>query len=226
MDNIKNKYKFKEEIFRDRVFIAVIILMFVGGIIAYPYLPDKIITHWNIQGQPDDYMNKFLGTFLFPAVSLAVYLLMLAVPLIDPKRENYARFKKGYRLIRRGLILFFSGLYIISLIYNLGFEVDIGRLVTAGVGILFLIIGNYMPQIRHNYFVGIKVPWTLASEEVWIKTHRLAGKIYVLSGVILILIVFLPAVLRFWILMTVVIGGNAVSVVYSYYLYKKIEKVE
>ncbi len=219
---IKNQdYNVKEEFRKDWPFVLLIIGMFIIGIITYNYLPDKIIIHWNIQGEPDNYMSKLPGTFFPPLLAIGVYILMLYTPLIDPRSQNYAMFKKGYRYIRRGVIFFLGVLYIVSLLYNLGYKIDIGKVVSLGLGILFIIIGNYLPQVRHNYFVGIKAPWTLADEEVWRKTHRLGGKLFVAGGIAILISLFLSASIRFGVVIGVAIGVTVIGYIYSYIIYKR-----
>jgi len=111
-----------------------------------------------------------------------LYLLLILLPLADPRKENYVRFANAYAFLRWALLIFMYGLYVVSLLVSLGYAVDTGLFVKAGVAVLLTIIGNFMGQFRHNYFVGIKTPWTLANEEVWQRTHRLGGRIWVLCG--------------------------------------------
>lgn len=223
--NRNNKdYDIKKEFKKDWYVLIIIAALFIVGILTYPFLPDQIASHWNLKGEVDDYMGKFMGTFLLPFLCLFIYGMMLATPLIDPRKENYGKFKKGYRFIRIGMILFFAGLYLVTIAFNLGYKIDVGKMVTLGLGVLFIIMGNYLPQVRHNYFMGIKVPWTLASEKIWRKTHRLAGKLYLFSGIIILFSVFLGDVVRFWLLMILLIGSSLAATVYSYIIYQREER--
>jgi len=149
---------------------------------VYPYLPDQVPSHWNIHGQVDAYSGRFFGAFFEPLLAPVLYLLLILLPLADPRKENYVRFANAYAFLRWALLIFMYGLYVITLTASLGYPVNMGLFVKAGVAVLFTIIGNFMGQFRHNYFVGIKTPWTLANEEVWQRTHRLGGRIWVLCG--------------------------------------------
>jgi len=215
------KYKIKSEFKHDWFLFLVILAVILLSVLAYPRLPEKMATHWNLEGKVDGYSPRLFGAFLLPLMTLAIYLMMVIAPVFDPRRENYPKFIKGYRLFRLVLVLFLTGLHLLILGFNLGYPLDIGRAVTLGVGILFALIGNFFPQIRHNYFFGIKTPWTLASEQVWRKTHRLGGKLFLGSGLLLMLSVFLADKPRFLLLMALVLGSSLVTMVYSYVIYKK-----
>ena len=200
------------------VWMAVLLL---AAVVVYPHLPERVPIHWNFQGQVDGYGSRAFGAFFAPLLCVGIYLLMLFLPLIDPKRQNYARFAGAYRLLRWGMVLFFSGLYLVTLLVSLGYLLDVGALVKAGVGMLLMLIGNFMGQFRHNYFVGIRTPWTLASEEVWDRTHRLSARLWVAAGLLLIALSPVGAVWAayayFALLMTVVF----VPIVYSYWRFQK-----
>lgn len=154
----------------------------VVAFFVYPHLPDQVPSHWNIHGQVDAYSSRFFGAFFEPLLAPALYLLLILLPLADPRKENYVRFAGAYAFLRWALLIFMYGLYVVTLLASLGYTVNPGLFVKAGVAVLFIIIGNFMGQFRHNYFVGIKTPWTLADEEVWRRTHRLGGRIWVLCG--------------------------------------------
>lgn len=158
---------------------------------------------------------------MMPLLALGILFMMLLLPLIDPRKENYHRFISSYRVIRSVLIVFFAGMHFLLLSVSLGYDISIGKFVTLGVGILFFILGNYMPKVRHNYFMGIKNPWTLSSERVWKKVHRLAGKLFVVSGIIIFSGIFLSDLVRFWLIMTCVIGSSLISIIYSYLIFRR-----
>lgn len=215
------KYEIKTELKRDWFLLLVLLVMVILSVLAYPSLPERMATHWNLEGEADGYSSRLIGAILLPLTATALYLLMVVLPVFDPRRENYPKFIKGYRLFRLWFILFLAGLHLLSLGFNLGYPINIGQAVTLGVGIFFALVGNFFPQIRHNYFFGIKTPWTLASEQVWRKTHRLGGRLFCSSGLLLMLSIFLPNKPRFWLLMFLLLGSSLVTMVYSYLLYKK-----
>lgn len=162
----------------------VMTLILALAVAVYPHLPERVPAHWNIYGQVDRYTTRAMGAFMAPLLNLGIYLMMLFIPLIDPKRDNYTRFARAYRMVRWGTVLILSLLYLVTIAAAVGYRVNVGMMVKSLVAILFIIIGNLLGQIRFNYFVGVRTPWTLSSEEVWQRTHRLSGKVWVLGGLI------------------------------------------
>lgn len=211
----------------DYLLLALIVLSFIPGLVLYGQLPAQMPTHWNVYGQVDGYSSKAVGTFLFPGINLAMYFLFLFLPQLDPKRKNYDLFSGSYTIIRWTIHLFMLILYFITLYSALRFArgedtLDISILVPAAISVLFIVIGNYMGRFRHNYFIGIRTPWTLANEQVWQKTHRLGGKLFVLTGVLGLIGIFLNPVLRFVIFLGGVGALLIITTVYSYWLFRKL----
>lgn len=211
----------------DLVLLILILLSFVPGLLFYGQLPDRVPTHWNVYGQVNGYSSKTVATVLFPGINLVMFFAFLILPRLDPKRKNYTLFSGSYTIIRWTMHLFMLALYFLTLVTTLRLAqgqtgLDISRIVPAGVSVLFIIIGNYMGRFRHNYFVGIRNPWTLANEQVWQKTHRLGGKLFVLVGILGIIGVFFSPVLRFALFMGGVAALLVITTVYSYWVYRKI----
>ncbi|NLG33552.1 MAG: SdpI family protein [Syntrophomonadaceae bacterium] len=154
----------------------------ISAFLVYPHLPEQVPSHWNIHGEVDGYSSRAFGAFFMPFLAILMYLLLLFLPLLDPRRDNYPRFSKAYTFLRWSLVVFFSILYGVTILVALGYDLNVGMIVKAMVAVLLIIIGNYMGQFRHNYFVGIRTPWTLANEEVWQRTHRMGSRIWVLGG--------------------------------------------
>ncbi|WP_083774340.1 SdpI family protein [Ammonifex degensii] len=148
---------------------------------------------------------------------------MLVTPLIDPRRRNYARFAGAYRLLRWSFVLFMAGVYSVWMAAALGYPVDIGLAVKMGISLLFLAIGNVMGQVRHNYFVGIKTPWTLASEEVWQRTHRLAAKVWVLGSLACLPLAFCQGLWAEVTFFSIIVLMVLVPAVFSFLCYRSLE---
>lgn len=194
--------------------------MLIAGFLIYPHLPDRVPSHWNFRGEVDAYSSRLFGAFFAPLLSTGIYILLVVVPLLDPRRENYSRFAGAYRFLRWGLVFFMSALYAVTVLNAFGYGVDVGFVVKVLVGVLFILIGNFMGQFRHNYFVGIRTPWTLANEAVWQRTHRLAAKVWVAGGIICLGV---APVQNIWgvCIFFAAIGVMAVlPVAYSYYLFR------
>ncbi|MBZ4687378.1 MAG: hypothetical protein PWQ96_205 [Clostridia bacterium] len=200
--------------------LGIIIFSLVVGMLVYSHLPDRVPTHWNIRGEVDGYSGRFFGAFGLPLITLGVYILMVFLPRIDPQRTNYSKFPRAYNVVMVGLVLFFLSLYTITLLAAFNYPIDVGRFVRIAIGILFVAMGNYMTQIRHNYFFGIKTPWTLASETVWRKTHRLGGILYVGAGILILSSILTSDKVGFVITIGSVIAVIIISTIYSYLIFK------
>ncbi len=201
--------------------MGLVILSFVISFLALPYLPEQVAIHWNTAGEPDNYSHKYFGAFFMPLVIVGLLLLLNIVPKIDPKKKNYEKFKSSYVIMMNSLGLVFIIIHLGTIGFNLGYNIDISFIVPLAIGVLFIIIGNYMPKFKHNYLVGIRTPWTLANETVWNKTHRLGGKVFVIMGLTAILTIFLEGDWRFIIFLSVTLGGVAYLFIQSYFYFKQ-----
>ena len=220
---MNKNYDYKQEMKKDWYLFLLILVMFLSGIALYSRLPDQIPIHWNIEGEVDDYASHFWGVFMLPFTNLLVLLIFTFMPLLDPRKENYPKFSRSYRAIKAITVVFFAVLHFLVLAFALGYELDISRIVVVGAALLFIVMGNYLPKVKHNYFVGVRVPWTLASEKVWKKTHRFAGKLFVISGIIIFLSIFVSEIIRFWLIMICALVTSLASMVYSYLVYRQEE---
>ncbi len=198
-------------------------LMIVVGAYFYDKLPDQIPVHWNYAGEIDAYGPKTTHLFMIPAITLVMMILFVLLPKLDPKKDRYEKFADIYEIIQLAILGFMVYMYFITIAAALNPLVDVTFYVLFGVGVMFVLMGNYMGKIRQNYFVGIKTPWTLDNEEVWNKTHRLGGWCFVFSGLIFVLQAF-TGVVDWWLFVTAILISVAVPIGYSYWLYKKIKK--
>ena len=204
----------------------VLSLLFIAIITAvaaylYPSLPEQIPTHWNIQGEVDDYTPKPWGVIVLPLAAILVFVIMKLIPLISPKGFRTDQFMDVINIFTVTLVGFMSGIGLMVLLAASGRSVQMNEMVFAALGLLFIVLGNYMSKVRKNFFIGIRTPWTLASDEVWSRTHRLGGWIFVLIGSFM----FLNAFIQFpqaWLIGAIVILA-LVPVVYSFVLYRRIE---
>lgn len=203
--------------------LFVILIMLLVGAAFYNSgcLPDKLPTHWNIKGEVDGYGSKGFVLLFFPLLTLALYVLMLLVPLIDPLRKNYQKFKKAYFFIRLLLILFFAALYFYTFLAAMGTRLGIKYFMIPLLSLLFIGLGEALPQIKRNYFAGIRTPWTLNSDIVWQKTHQFAGKTFMAAGLVSLLALF-TGQFAFWVFMVIIIAGALLPVAYSYWIYRQL----
>lgn len=206
------------------ILLGLILLSFAAGAALYHHLPPRVPIHWNIYGEIDGYGSRLTGAFAIPGITLAAYIGMLITPRIDPKRANYAKFTGAYSAFVTVFVLFMLGLYATTILVAFGYDLNVGMITQIGVGLLLMVMGNYLTRVRHNYFFGIKTPWTLASEIVWRKTHRTGGILFVISGLLIIASVVTSPEVRFAITVGSALGVSLVSMVYSYLVYRKLEK--
>lgn len=169
------------------VSVAVVAVMLVASTWAWFQLPAdaQVPIHWGADGQPDDWADKTVGLFLMPAIAAGVALLLALIPRFEPRRANLERSAKSYGAVWIGVMLLLGGLHLLAISVALGAEMDLTRIVFVSVGLLFVVIGNYLPKVRPNYMMGIRTPWTLASDLSWTKTHRVGGRLFVIEGIAL-----------------------------------------
>ena len=195
----------------------ICLLPIIVGALVYKRLPEMIATHFDLNGNPDGWSSRAFAVFGLPAILLAVNLLLPFMLRADPKHENMSGALVNITIWTIPVLsLVCSGL---TLGRALGYDVRIERVLPVFMGVLFILIGNYLPKTKQSYTMGIKLPWTLASEENWNRTHRLAGFLWVLGGIYFIVVSFIGwSVTAFVIPLAVMV---LVPMVYSFLLYRK-----
>ncbi len=194
----------------------VTLIPVVVGLILWDKLPDQVPVHWNINGEVDDYATKTQAVFAMPLVLVAFQWICVLGTSLDPKKQNVN--DKMFTLVL--WIIPVISLLCNSMVYAtaLGHKISVEIIMPLFMGALFVVIGNYLPKCKQSYTVGIKLPWTLDDEENWNKTHRLAGFLWVISGIVIMATAFLGV---FWIFFVLLIPMVIIPFVYSYILYKK-----
>jgi uncharacterized membrane protein len=205
--------------------IIWLILLIPFAVIAYYWnqFPEQIPSHWNMQGEVNDYSGKFAGLFLMPLVNIGLYILLLALPYIDPKKANYPLFKHQFYTLRVIIHSFLSGIFLTVIFSILNNTLSAPKIIPLAVVFLFLVLGNYLGTIRPNYFIGVRTPWTLANEDVWVKTHRFTGKLWVFTSFIMLIVISLMPMNKLFMIAYIVIL-TVPSFIYSYLEFKKTEK--
>lgn len=192
----------------------IILLPLAAGLLLWNQLPDPMPTHWGANGEIDGWSSKAFTVFALPAFMLGIHWLAMFATSLDPKNKNITG--KPLQLIFWICpvisVLTFSMIYVAAM----GVEVNINLLISPMLGLLFIIVGNYLPKCRHNYTLGIKIPWTLHDEANWNATHRMAGPVWVAGGVLILISVFVPVLMLVAITLMIII-----PTVYSYIYYKK-----
>lgn len=199
------------------VFIWMITFVFVIGVF---FLPKTVPVHWDVNWNIDRYGSRY-ELFIVAFIPLLTYYGMLFTKKIDPHRKGILSREKTYDLIRTWLsllmILFAGFIYVMTIKPHMN-----GTFILCFLfGFMFIGLGNYMPKIPKNYFLGIRTPWTMASEYVWKKTHLLSGYAFVISGVLIILSGFISKEALFIVLLGVIFIDMFIAYVYSYKVYQK-----
>lgn len=194
----------------------ITLLPILAGLLLWNRLPDQMAIHWGADGAANGWSSKPVAVFGLPVLMFIVEWICIWATLSDPRKKNISE------KIFRAMVW---GLSILSVILNgscyfiaMGEVVNMNILVFLSLGVFFTIIGNYMPKTKQSYTMGIRLPWTLDSEENWNRTHRLTGFIWSICGLCMIVNAFMQWK---WLSLTIIVTMILVPCVYSFILYKK-----
>jgi len=202
---------------------GIILLSFAIGIYLYPQMPDSLPSHWNAAGEVDGYMPKFWGLFLLPLMSAGLFLLFLAIPMIDPLKHNIAKFRKYFDRFILLIMGFFLYIYLLTILWAFGLTFNFIYAMVPAFSVLFYYAGVLTENAKQNWFIGIRTPWTLSSEKVWDKTHKLGGKLFKLAALVGLLgLLFQDYAI--WIVIIPVIFVAVYTIFYSYLEFQKESK--
>ncbi len=204
--------------------IIVLILIagaILAGLLLWNQLPDPMASHWDVNDQVNGYMSKFWGVFMVPLMALGMFLLFLVIPSIDPLKANIAQFRDAFNLFIVLIMVFMLYVHGLSLAWNLGYtDFKMSTSMLPAMGLLFIFIGFMLRKAKRNFFIGIRTPWTLSSDMVWDKTHRLGAVLFMVSGVLTLVGGFFGGMVAFWMLFVPLMGSTIFLLVYSYVLYR------
>jgi uncharacterized membrane protein len=219
---LKNKAMEKINLKKEIIFWVLIVLPVLYVLYVWNQLPAQVPIHFNIHGEPNGWTGK-PGIFILPGVNLFIYLLLLFLPEIDPKKMSYEFFRSNLHKIRLLLTAFLS--VITFLATNAAVTGHIGHLVSALLLLLFTLLGNFMINLKPNWFIGIRTPWTLSSDTVWKKTHLVFGRIWFYGGAVgFILVLLVPGKLANHLAFGFIIVSAVAAFIYSFWLFKQEEK--
>ncbi len=197
--------------------LLILAAMFAVGVLRWSTAPQRMPMHWNLRGEVDRFGGRLEGLFFLPLVALLLYGLLLALPRLDPHRANYNSFAGAYHALRLVLLLF-MGLMHGALLWG---GARMPSLMGLLVGVLLTVLGLLLPRLGTNWFAGIRTPWTLSSQLSWEKTHRLAGRLFVAAGLVMLVVSQLNGT-WLWRLMAPVIGAAVLlPVLYSYWVWRE-----
>lgn len=202
--------------------------LFVVGAFAvvaafYDRMPDRVPTHWNARGEIDGYMSKPWGPLVGPLAGLGLVALLSVLPRVSPEKFTMERFRRAWAVIVTALAAFLFAVTLAVTLVGAGIPVDVPRVIGASIGVLFLVLGNFMGKLTPNFFAGIRTPWTLSNEEVWLRTHRLGGKLFFAAGAAGLVGALLRPEIGVAVILVGAVVAGVVPVAYSYVLWRRLE---
>lgn len=206
---------FKKNKWKLLITSVVILLPIVFGMLVWDQLPEQMITHWGVDGTADGRSKREFAVFAVPIFILLVHWLCIFCTSKDPK--NAGQSSKVFDMVL--WICPITSLFVGGMMYMAALEKEVKpySFVSLFLGLLLIVIGNYLPKCKQNSTIGLRVKWTLEDEENWNATHRFSGKVWVVSGVLVMACVFLPEALSFYFILVFVLIPALLSGGYSYY---------
>ncbi|HEY5629105.1 MAG TPA: SdpI family protein [Candidatus Limnocylindrales bacterium] len=202
------------------VVLALMLAIAVWGL-AVVGIDAQVPIHWGASGEVNGYGPAWLGFLMTPAVTLAMVALFSVIPRVEPRRRNLERSGSAYLTLANTIVVLSLGLQAVLVLAGTGHAVPVALVIGGGVGILFAVLGNVMGTVRSNFLFGIRTPWTLTSELAWDRTHRLAGRLFVVGGLVTFLTSFSGStVLLLIVLLGVVILTATLGTIYSYQVWR------
>ncbi|QJW89397.1 DUF1648 domain-containing protein [Spirosoma taeanense] len=201
--------------------VAPWLLVFAYMALSWNQLPARIVTHYDMQGNPDGWQRKETAALLAVGLGVLLYVLMRFLPRFDPKgRIQSSNYHKLRFVISFFLAAVFGGMW-----YVAGHPIDnqlVQTLLMALVGLMIAGIGNYLTTVKPNWFVGIRTPWTLESETVWRRTHQLGGRLMVAGGLLSTVLAFvIPMVYKIGVVVGIIVAVSIIPLVYSYVYFRQ-----
>ena len=198
---------------------VIILLPIIAGLIFWNKMPESMSVHWGMNGEPDGWGSKILFVFLVPVFLLAIHWFTVFLTAKDPK--NKEQNEKVFRIVL--WIIPMISLVVNGMLYAvaLGSGISIDVVVRILLGLVFVILGNYMPKCSQNHTIGVRVTWALRNKENWNRTHRFAGRLWVTGGVLMLATVFVPVEEFMYVVLAIVLLLSFAPMLYSYLYYRK-----
>ena len=190
------------------------------SIFYYPQLPEKMATHWGASGEPNGYSSRLWGAWMLPLFMALIWMILRAIPHIDPRKANYEKFAGMYDALVILILAFLLLMHVVVLMGATGTQIRMERVLMPSVGVFIAIMGLLIPRVHPNWFVGIRTPWTLTSDLSWERTHKVGGPLFVMLGVVMIASSFLAPEVAIWILVAAALAIVIFLFAYSYQVWK------
>jgi uncharacterized membrane protein len=208
---------------RPTLILGVLFVVYLAlAFYFYPTLPDSMASHWNAAGEIDGYMGKFNLHVLLVGLTVFMVAIFMVIPRIDPLKKNLEQFIKYYWGFAYLFLAYMGYVYLLIIAANLGISFSMTFGMMPGIAALFFYLGWIMPKMKRNWFIGIRTPWTLSSDQVWQETHKLGGKVFMFIGLLFLLLMFFPNAISY-IVALIVVGALGVMA-YSYFAFQRLKK--
>ena len=200
--------------------LLLVVAAVAASILYYPRLPETMTTHWSLSGEPNGFSSRLVGAWIFPVIMAVLWLILRAIPHIDPRKANYEKFSGMYDALVILILAFMLAMHIVLLMAATGAPIRMERVVMPSVGVFIAIMGILIPKAHPNWFVGIRTPWTLTSDLSWERTHKIGGTLFVILGVLMVASSFVAPETAIWILVAAALGIVVFLFAYSYQVWK------
>lgn len=201
----------------------IFLISLIIGIVVFPKLPESIPIQFGVTGEANSFGSRWM-IFMAPVINILMIFFADGLRKIDPKAENYKKFEPQYYNFMFIVALIMLGVQLLTISYVFGYGINIARMLPIIIGLMFIFLGNIMPKFKHNYFIGIRTSWTLASEKVWYLTHRLTGKVWVIGGLVTLFSTFLPIRYIAWVFTAIFVIMVIIPIAASFYFFNKYER--
>lgn len=195
------------------------LLALAAGLSAWAWdrVPERVAVHWDLYGNVDRYGGRVEGLLAVPLIGIAIYLVLRLVPLLGMNHEQFAR---AYDVLRTSLMAFLVAVHALMIANAVGVHVDVPRWIAALTGLLFVVMGNTMGKLRPNAYAGVRTPWTLTSKLSWTKTHRLAGFLFIGTGLVVAILALISAPLALGGILGLTTATTLISAAYSWQVWR------
>lgn len=203
------------------ILVLLTVLGLAGSLVAAPRLPERVPSHWNAAGEVNGYSSRNTALYLMPALMFGLGVMILYIPQIDPLRANVEKFRTTYNWVVVGFAVYMLYIHALTLLAGVGVKFNMTAVMLPAMGGLFFGLGFLLDRARRNWFIGIRTPWTLSSDHVWEKTHRLGGLLFKIAGLLVVVGAFLPGETSFWVMFGLIMTASFAPVVYSYVVFRR-----
>jgi len=199
---------------------AIVILSWVIAFLALPHMPEVIPVHWGLHGEANGFSDRLFGTFGLPVLTTLIMVLLLVLPRYDSVQFSLHAFRDIYSIIIFTTISMFFCIEVMTLLTAMGAVLPIVTIFSMLIGFLFIVMGGLMPHIGRNTTMGIRLPWTLRSEEIWKKTHEHGGPVFMGAGVLIVLGSLVTGIWAMALMLVIITGATLYISIWSYRLAK------